>query len=333
MNEPITLVTGGTGLIGRALISELLTKNGRKLRVQVRNGRKARAQLAQSIDLSKVEIIECDFDKLTDSDSKNLMANCNTVIHLAGLVHQPHASYQDYELLNVRTTDQLAKAAQDAKVDTFMFLSSSAVYGNGPFTLANENTPTTGKSPYAVSKILCEQLLKKTTGIKRVITLRPGLVFGEGDRGNLIKLIQSISKKRYVQIGEGKTTKSIIYSRDLAKAIILCLDKLSAGQHTLNVASPQSISMKELSSEIWQALGHKGKISAMPESLLFAMVKVADKLVPGKLPVDSEQLTKLTTATTLCVDQLVSMTGFKPHYKISAAIKSEIEWAKNNGLI
>ena len=327
------LVTGATGLIGRALLPQLLARNGHGLRLQVRNARQARAQFHPSIDLGRLELIECDFNKLSDKDSVGLTNGCNTIIHLAGLVHQPQAAYEEFELLNVRATEHLVKAAMANNVDTFLFLSSSAVYGNGPFLQINENAATPGGSPYAVSKILCERLLQKPNSIKRIIKLRPGLVFGEGDRGNLIKLIQAINKKRYVQIGDGQTCKSIIYSRDLAKAIILCLEKISSGEYTLNVASPEPISMKDLASEIWSALGHRGKISALPQSLLFTVAKAADKLAPGKLPVSEEQLVKLTTATTLNVDRINAMTGFKPDFKFKAAIKAEIDWAKASGLI
>ena len=115
------LITGSTGLIGQAIICELMAKQNCSLRLQVRNGKDARAKLAKFVDLSRVEIMECDFAKCSDLDSLNLVRGCETVIHLAGLVHQPSAVYQDYELLNVRTTDQLFRAAGVNGIDTFIF--------------------------------------------------------------------------------------------------------------------------------------------------------------------------------------------------------------------
>ncbi len=333
LNGNHILVTGSTGLIGQAVVYELLTKNGYRLRLQVRNAKEARVKFNKFTDLNRVEIIECDFTKCSDLDSYNLTKGCDTVIHLAGLVHKPSAPYQDYELLNVRATDQLFTSAQSNEISTFIFLSSSVVYGNGPFSSVDEDAPLKGETPYAVSKINCEQILERPTNIGRVVNLRPAMVFGEGDRGNLIKLIQTISKKRYVQIGAGKTLKSLIYSRDLAKAIIGCMDKLSSGRYVLNVANPEAISMKNLSTEIWHALGHNGKILSIPEQLLLAALKITDKVMPGRLPVNEEQISKLTTETTLNVYKLAAMTDFHPTFTLGAALRAEIKWARDQGLI
>src|ERR1700733_7569253 len=186
------LITGSTGLIGQAVVHELLASNGNHLRLQVRNAKEARAKFNKFADLNRIEIVECDFAKCSDLDSYNLTNGCDTIIHLAGLVHKPQALYQDYELLNVRVTDQLFTAAQANSINTFIFMSSSAVYGNGPFSSVDEDTLLKGETPYAVSKINCEQILERPTNINRIVNLRPAMVFGEGDRGNLIKLIQAI---------------------------------------------------------------------------------------------------------------------------------------------
>ena len=101
--------------------------------------------------------------------------------------------------------------------------------------------------------------MAKPTNVNRIVNLRPGMVFGEGDRGNLIKLIKTIGKKRYVQIGTGKTLKSLIYSRDLARGVIDCINNLPEGRHILNAANPEAVSMAKLSNEIWQVLGVREK--------------------------------------------------------------------------
>jgi nucleoside-diphosphate-sugar epimerase len=327
------LITGSTGLIGRALVSEFLLKDKYSLRLQVRNIEKARAEFAQLADSKNLELVECDFYNCSDLEINELCKNCDTVVHLAGLVHRPEASLSDYELLNVLTTKRLIRAAQKNKIDTFLLLSSSAVYGTGPFCSADEDAPLQGDSPYAVSKIACEQILKEQNDIERLISLRPAMVFGEGDRGNLIKLIKSINKKRYVQIGNGQTLKSLIYSRDMARVIIGCLEKLSSGKYVMNVANPEAISMKNLSSEIWYTLGHDGNIPSLPKAFLEMALGVTDKFFPGKLPVNKAQLNKLNTETTLNVDKLVAMIDFRPDYTVAAALRAEIKWAKDKKLI
>lgn len=324
------LITGSTGIIGRALVEELAGQTGVQLRLQVRNVEKAKEMFKRLHTQS--EIVECDFLRSSSEDISELSKDCQIVIHLAAQVHDPSASSEDVNALNVDVTEKLAYAAENNGINTFLFLSSSAVYGNGPFRSIEEDAPFRGESPYAVSKIASEKFLLKKQ-MKRLIILRPSIVFGEGDRGNMIKLIRAISKKRYVQIGAGRTLKSMIYSRDLARAVIACLERLSPGKHILNVANPDAISMKNLSHEIWYALGCPGQILSIPEPLIFVLAQLADKIVPGKLPVSEEQLRKLSTETTLNTNKLTMLTSFEPMYSIGAALRAEIKWAKNHDII
>ena len=212
-NQKTILVTGATGLIGQALVCQLISTNNCHLRLQVRDALQARAKFSRILDLSKVELIECDFNKLTDRNCDQLTSDCHSIIHLAGLVHKTDASYEECHLLNVKATEHLLSAAMANAVDTFVFMSSVAVYGNGPFNMIGESTPHKGQTPYAVSKSACERILEKANKISRKIMLRPALVFGLGDRGNLIKLIQSINKNRYVHIGNGDSRKVLFMQK------------------------------------------------------------------------------------------------------------------------
>jgi GlcNAc-P-P-Und epimerase len=335
------VVTGSTGLIGQALVREIIAKNVCYLRLPVRNVEKAKIQLGKIPNLEsgrcQIEFIQCDLTKLNDQDFDRLVGGCQSIIHLAGLVHQTQATEEEYNLLNVEVTEKLLKAATHSNIHTFIFTSSMAVYGPGPYSMIDESAPLLGQTPYAVSKIACEQILEKVNSIRRVIILRPALVFGAGDKGNLIKLIQAVNKGRYFNIGRGQTAKSLIFASDLAAAINLCLDKLPKGTHIFNAANRDPVSMKELTKTISLALAQNGKILSLPEPFLRAMIKTADLVLPAplrrKLPTSLEQLDKLTTTTTCSVDKLIYATGFGARYSLLAAITAEICWAKNNNLL
>ncbi len=299
----------------------------------MRNNTEARRQIGNSLDLTKVEMLEGDFTRLNEQQLDSWTRGCSAVIHAAGLVHKPGAIYQEYEVVNVRATQQLAEAAARNSVKTLVFLSTSAVYGPGPFSNISETAPTKAVTPYAVSKLTSENWLASFTKLPQVIILRPSLVFGEGDRGNLLSLMREVKNNRYVHIGEGATTKSLIYSRDLAEAIYLCLTKLPGGRHVFNVANAEPVSMKQLTETIAKALNLGNKIGAVPESLARFGVKAAQALMQGKTPLTTEQLDKLTTTTTCSIDRLIAATGFKAKYPLESALKAEITWATNERLI
>ncbi len=325
------LITGANGLVGRALIAKLVS-SGKNIKAQVRNRSEARAQIGNHVDLTRVSMEEGDFTCIADKEFGQMTKGCQIVIHAAGLVHQPTASYQEYDVVNVRTTQHLAEAAAKNGAKVFVFLSSSAVYGPGPFDAIDEGAPLNAKTPYAVSKLTSERWLANFKGIPRIVVLRPSLVFGEGDRGNLLSLIKEIKNQRFRLIGDGSSKKSLISSQDLAEAIILCMEKLPEGFHIFNVANPKPVSIKELTQEIANCLGMTNKIASVPPHLVKLGLKAAEMLMPGKLPTP-EQLEKLTTTTTCSIDKLTSATGFYPQNSLQGALTKEIAWAKSEKLI
>ncbi|MBS2007696.1 MAG: NAD-dependent epimerase/dehydratase family protein [Cyanobacteria bacterium SZAS TMP-1] len=328
------LVTGGSGMIGRAVLSNLLATRKCLIRTQVRDRLEARKAISQSVDLTLVEMEAADFTRVGDQEMRALTKDCDFVVHAAGLVHKESATYQEYEVVNVRATHQLAEACIANKVHTLVFLSTSAVYGKGPFSNIPEEGPLAAKTPYAVSKSTSEQYLASLAGkIPRVVILRPSLVFGEGDRGNMLSLIKQIKEEKYVHVGGGQTPKSLICSNDLAQAIRLCIERLPEGHHVFNIANPKAESMRDLVDSIAAGLNVSKKFPSVPEGMLKLGLKAAAALMPGKVAVTPEQVEKLATETTCSVDKFVSATGFAPATEVRIALKQEIDWATNNNLL
>lgn len=319
-------------MIGRAVIERLQGNPKYDLKAQVRDPLDARAKIGDRVDLTKIQLREADFTRIGDREIRHLTKGCDIIIHAAGLVHRPGAPYQEYEVVNVRATQALAESAASNNARTFIFLSSSAVYGQGPFNDAPESAPLQAKTPYAVSKVTSERFLQSFTAIPKIVILRPSLVFGEGDRGNLLSLIREIKNQRFVQIGAGTTAKSIVYARDVAYGVELSL-ALPDGIHTFNIANPDPVTMKELTDAIAEALNLQKKISSMPEPLLRFGAKAAQLLMAGKAPVTEEQINKLTTTTTCSTTSFVAATGFKPQTSLIDALKAEIAWATQASLI
>lgn len=320
-------------MIGRQVAAAIQGQNFGQLKALVRDRLEARDKCGDVFDFATTEFHQSDFSRMLEQDHRELTRGCDMVVHAAGLAHRPDALYQEYEVANVRATQALAEACAANRVQTFLFFSSSAVYGPGPFSNVPESAPLKAKTPYAVSKAASESFLKTLKGVPRVIILRPSLVFGEGDRGNLIKMIQEIKSQRYKHIGDGSTGKSLIYAKDLARAVLLCLSRVPEGHHVFNVANPQPVSVHDLAEEIAKALEMEKKIPTVPAGLLKFGVKMAETLMPGKAPVTSEQIEKLTTETTCSIAKLVQATGFKPRMSLNSALKAEIHWAKENKLL
>lgn len=330
-NNNRVLVTGASGMIGRQTCAALQASSYGVVRAQVRDKQEARQKAGTVFDFTLAEVENADFTMMLEQDHEKLTKGCHTVIHTAGLVHKPEAPYQEYEVINVRATQALAQACAASKVHTLIFLSTSAVYGKGPFSSAREDDSTNPDDPYAVSKAKSEAFLQTFAGIPRVIILRPSMVMGEGDRGNFIKMIRKIKDQEYKHIGKGDTAKSVIYVKDVARAVMRCLKTVPEGFHVFNVANPQPVTVHDLAEEIAGCLNLEKKIPSVPKGLAKWGVKAAELF--GKSPVSSAQVDKMTTETTCSVEKLVQATGFQPKTPLSKAIKAEIDWANKNSLL
>ncbi|MBI4533133.1 MAG: NAD-dependent epimerase/dehydratase family protein [Candidatus Melainabacteria bacterium] len=329
-SQQTVLVTGASGMIGRAVVDYLCSK-GYKVKAQVRS--KSKFTATESTNFGPIDLTELDFARATELQLHRLVEGCDAIIHAAALVHQPNAPYEVYELVNVRTTRQLAEIAASAGVDTFVFLSTIAVYGQGPLEDVVECDPIKPMTPYAVSKAQSESWLRSFDRFKRIVVLRPPLVFGEGDRGNMLTLIKQIKKGRYVHIGCQPVKKSVIYSRDLAYAISLCLKDLPNGFNLYNVADLQPVTLRELTETIAKCLGISERFATLPKSVVYWVAQLSELALKEHSPVTRAQIDRLITTTTCSVDKFQQATSFQPAFSLPDSLKAEIAWAELSGFI
>lgn len=322
------LVTGATGMIGSALV-ESLVRQGKPVRLAVRNSALARAALSKTMDLTSVDLQECDFLS-ANLDMAPLVSGCNTVVHLAGLVHQPDKPVEMFEQLNLRTTERLARTAKSCGVDTFLFTSTMAVYGSPPFENISEEATPHPDTDYGRTKLAAERYLAEIRPARSVVVLRPSLVYGPGDRGNMLPLIRQILKRRYFHIGQASARKSVIYAADLAHVIEAALEKAPAGFHIYNASNPTAPSVREIADTIVSAAELDGKIPTFPEILVRAG-SYASLALGNKSPLPPSRLDKLTKPATCAVSKLQALTGFEPKYTLREGLRAEIHWATASG--
>lgn len=326
------LITGANGLIGRALTA-LYLKSGEALRLHVRS--KA-ALLPVFPDIDKhahVEIVEQELGAAKFDDMRKLVTGCDTIVHTAALVHSAQSNPDSYRILNLEATQLLALAARELGVDTFVFLSTIAVYGPGPYENIGEDAVPNPDTPYALTKLACENALRQLPPAQRTIIFRCSLVFGEGDRGNMLSLIRQISRKRFVHPGASRARKSLIYAGDVADAIAHSIEKVgSEGVHIFNLANEHAPDVRTLAEMIREAVGTERPIPTIPPAVLTASGYVMEKVLGRRAPLTREKLRKLVTSNSCSVGRLAE-TGFVARTPLRSALHAEVVWARANGLL
>ena len=298
-------VTGAYGFIGKSMCKALIDSNKNVLGL-VRT-------LNPSFNITNAEYKSVG-NINSKIDYKNLLIDSDCVIHCAGKV--PEMNKKDelntYLEINTKSTKYLAEQAVQAGVRKLIFLSSVSVFGNDTdrveydiiensynnkkFNYKDKPKP---KNSYAKSKFEAEKLLweiSARTGLE-VVVVRIPLVYGQGVKGNLVRLMKLINYNIPLPLGSVKNKRSLIGIDNLVNVLIRCIDHPSAAGKTFLVSDGEDLSTPQLLNYIASAKGRTIRHFPFPVGLLkFASIflkkkEEMNKLV-GSFQIDNEHVCK-----------------------------------------
>ena len=289
------LVTGATGFVGRALVSELVA-NGSQIKALVR---KVSTDLSVVVEQVVVDLGEIE-GKVAISDE---FAGVDAVIHAAARVHimQDRSAnpLDEFRKLNRDATLALAGLAADAGVKRFVFLSSIGVNGNNNMKPFGEKDPPNPQGPYAISKYEAEQgllaLANKTS--MEVVIIRPPLVYGPNAPGNFGTLVNWLRRGVPLPLGGINNKRSFVALDNLVSFIALCADRSrspKAANQVFLISDGEDVSTTQLLHKLADALGKKRWLLPVPVGLMSFAARligkgdVANRLF-GSLQVDSSK--------------------------------------------
>jgi nucleoside-diphosphate-sugar epimerase len=251
----VILVTGGTGYIGRHLVSALADR-AMPVRVLVRDPARATI-LPPSVQTAAGDLADT---RVLDSAVRGVRA----VVHLAAAM----AAARDEQALvrtNVRGTASLAKAARSAGVEQVVYISSAGIYGIRdalePITERDAPRPDTA---YQRSKLAGEEEVK--THAPSWTVLRPSDVFGPS-RQQTAAFVRSVGTRRFWFHTGTITLENPAYVHDLVAAIVHALEHPALRGETINVAGPRVLTHREVVDATAAALGRRMAHVTLPRGL------------------------------------------------------------------
>jgi len=259
------LVTGGAGFIGSNLVGALV-RRGERVRVIDNLATGHWALLKRAVpDLGRVEAITGDIRD--EKAMKQAMAGIEIGFHEAALGSVPRSVENPIESdhVNVNGTVVVLDTARHAGVRRVVFAASSAAYGETPTLPKREDMIPSPMSPYAVTKVSCEQYLKIFASLygMETINLRYFNVFGpnqlpEGPYAAAIpRFVRSALAGTPIQIyGDGEQTRDFCFVDNAVRANLLAADAPArlTGE-VINIAGGRRITLNELVREIGRVLG------------------------------------------------------------------------------
>lgn len=295
-DKQVILVTGATGFIGQHLVRELLQHP-----TEYHTCVAVRASTPLMFNQPCEPRLIADISPETDWSSA--LKHCDILVHLAGCVHrsQPIA-LEEYRRVNVDGTLNLARQAVSAGVKRFIFISSIKVHGEET-ALGCVYSAQDAPHPhdfYAQSKHEAEEALRALsakTGLELVI-IRPPLVYGEGVRGNLERLMKLLMKGYPLPFKNTQNKRSLVSVHNLVDLIVCCLDHPQAANQVFLVSDGYDLSTTELVQHMAVALNKTPWLIDIPRWALKGMATVFGKRADiqrlfGSLQVDIKKTCEL----------------------------------------
>ncbi|MFQ6601604.1 NAD-dependent epimerase/dehydratase family protein [Flavobacterium sp. C3NV] len=217
------------------------------------------------------------------------------IIHLAGKAHdlKKVSNPQEYYESNFELTKQLFDAFIVSKADVFIFMSTvKAVADKIDGVLTEEDLPNP-QTHYGIAKRQAEEYIlgKEISKEKRVFIIRPCMIHGPGNKGNLNLLYNVVKKRIPYPLAAFQNERSFLGIDNFNFMILKILENKNIASGVYNFADDEVLSTNELVQIISETLNKKNLSLAIPKSIINGIAKFGDLV---KFPLNSETIQKLT---------------------------------------
>ncbi len=241
---------------------------------------------------------------------EKICINDDAVLHLAGIAHDVKSVIDSSEYYNVNTefTKKIYDAFLNSNAKVFIFLSSVKAAADEVVGILTEENSVNPKTDYGKSKLLAENyiLSKRIPQGKKVYILRPCMIHGPENKGNLNLLYQLVSKGLPWPLGAFNNERSFCSIGNLMFVIGELVEREDINSGIYNVADDDTISTNELISIIAKSLNRKSLILNIPRQVIRIVVRLLDHF---HIINASEKLNKLTESYVVSNQKLTKMIG------------------------
>lgn len=308
-------VIGGAGFIGTRLCHRL-ARSGQDFEIIDLHPSRSFPEHSKIADITRI-------------DSLRAALTGSVIVHLAAAHTDDLPGDAPYFRTNVEGTRNICRCAAEIGVRKIIFTSSVAVYGFAP-----EGTDETGAlapfHAYGRSKRDAEDVLRHwrvDAPSRALVIMRPTVVFGEGNRGNVHRLLQQIARRRFVMIGAGTNRKSMAYVGNVAA----CLEHVihaPISDGLLNYVDGPDYDMRSLVAETRALIGHPARMPfALPYPVGLTLGLAADavsRLSGRNISISALRVRKFCATTSFAADP-GRQHGFTPPYSIAEGLRRTLQ--------
>ena len=314
------ILIGGSGFIGqhfRKILNDDLIAN-----------------LDLDAGINNSDFINCNILNNQDLDSVTINYEEEVTLILLAAVHFDFQ--KTFFETNVDGTRNVLEFISNHKnIKKFVFFSSVATYGISRFG-KDESSDQTPVNDYGKSKLEAEKLimnwLKNNKEVQTII-IRPAVVFGEYNFGNVFNLFQQIRSKLFAIIGNGENIKSIAYAGNIVDSVMFCLEKVNDPLFIYNYCDYPQKNISEQSNLIISLLGYKSpyKVPFWITKFITIPIDILQRILKKDLKINSMRVEKFTVPTYFISDKIRDR-GFVQKTTIFDSFSKTNSWIESNNI-
>ena len=328
MSNTKYLIFGGGGFIGTHLAKFIADSNVPKQNIFNLDINEKRNNDSTYLQTDVRKSIKLNIDELQPA----------VIFNLAAIHTTPGHPDNDYFETNILGAENVCQFARDNSINIIIFTSSIAPYGVSE-DIKSETTLPTPSTPYGISKLSAEYIHKvwqaEDAKNRKLIILRPGVVFGKNENGNFTRLYNSIKKGFFFYPGRKDTIKAAVYVKDVVRILYETATNDEPGINTLNLTYSPAPTIEEICNTIAKVTAvspPKLVVSAglltFAANLLFSTAKVLGKGISGIHP---DRIKKLFISTNISGTKLQN-SKYRLQYNLENAINDWFNECDKKGL-
>jgi nucleoside-diphosphate-sugar epimerase len=242
------------------------------------------------------------------------------IFNLAAVHREPGHAPHEYYLTNILGARHVCAYASRTGCDRLLFTSSISVYGptDGPTT---EDATLRPSTPYGGSKLAAEALHEQWLDAephRRLIIVRPGVIYGPGDPGNILRMIRAIRAGLFVTPGTSGLRKSYGYIYGLLDALLAAM-AWSDRRVIFNYVDYPTAPLATIAEDARRFVGAKWPVWRVPVSPLVALASAVNAITGGHSEIHPLRVRKAATSTYI-VPQVLRDRGWKFKYDFPTSL-------------
>jgi nucleoside-diphosphate-sugar epimerase len=271
----------------------------------------------------RCEFIKCDVRQpLSFTDLKP-----EWIFNFAAVHREPGHQREEYFDTNLAGAKNVCAFAEAGGCQNILFTSSIAVYGALTKPTSEKSLPYP-YTPYGISKLCAELIHKKwrehAEG-RRLYICRPGVIYGPGDPGNILRMIKAVKKGYFVFPGSKHLRKSYGYIEGLLDSFEFIMAR-TENQLTYNYVERETETLGTLVKIVQEHVGRKIPTFTAPLPVLQAVAAAIQVATGGRSPVHPVRVRKTASSTHVLPEELLRM-GFNFRFDFASSLK---DWAKKS---